>query len=92
MRFAACVRDGKRHVGMVEGARILPVASLWEEPRSLGQMSKSPDLDGIELALPIEAPGTNVCLGSSCADPAREAIERLRIRRLRSARGAAGQG
>jgi hypothetical protein len=55
-------------------------------------MSKSPDLDGIELALPIEAPGTNVCLGSSCADPAREAIERLRIRRLRSARGAAGQG
>jgi hypothetical protein len=38
MRFAPYARDGKRHVGMVEGTRILPVAPLWGEPRSLRQI------------------------------------------------------
>ena len=38
MRFAAYARDGKRHVGMVEGARILPAAPLSGEPRGLRQI------------------------------------------------------
>ena len=38
MRFAAYARDGKRDVGIVEGVRILPVAPLWGEPRSLRQI------------------------------------------------------
>src|SRR5271167_73695 len=38
MRFAAYARDGKRHIGMVEGARMLHVAAIWGAPARFRQI------------------------------------------------------
>ena len=89
MRFAAYARDGKRHVGMVEGARILPAAPLCGRAAQFAPNHRSPGRsDRCESA---STPPTSL-LGLELRRLREKVAMRLRNRRLRSVRGATGQG